>query len=310
MGKHPAPAARALRRSRRASVSRDLWGGSCCCCVSGFREGGFAAAAEELAEENAEATAAAAATAAEEAPAALNRGTGGGGAAALAAMTWLSTAYAAGCALLIFASAFEASEQRATCDEKASVVAATEAAAAAQHSTDDDKGEEDEHSFSVPPLDASSSDIALEIAAAWMNGEGERFAGVIVRRAEGERNKREREMQRKNLCLTSSALPRKLKAASKLSPELARDRASTLYLSESRVRQRDELRKPRRAASSRWKSLDTDGGDGEQERSSPGDEDKDEARQSASQATSAGRDAAAAAALSRRLSSSCLRSAQ
>ena len=111
-----------------------------------------------------------------------------------------------------------------------------------------------------------------------------------------------------------------MKAASKLFPEFARDRASTLYRSDSRVRQRDELRKPRRAASRRWKRLDRDG-DGEEEEEEDDDddvpsprsaEDGDEAGETSAfrDASSAGRAAAAAAAISRRFSSSCFSSPQ
>ena len=111
VGRHPAPAARALRWSRSASVSAGgLWG------RSGL--GGGAAAPARAAE-------------AAPRPTAANSGTGGGGAAALAVITRLSTAYAAGADLLTTARALVASTQRERCAEKATVVAETEAAAAA-----------------------------------------------------------------------------------------------------------------------------------------------------------------------------------
>lgn len=67
---------------------------------------------------------------------------------------------------------------------------------------------------------------------------------------EGEKRRRKRRKGKKKR--TSSALPRKRKACSR-EPELARDLASTEYLSESRVRQHADVRNPRRAASKRRK---------------------------------------------------------
>ena len=66
----------------------------------------------------------------------------------------------------------------------------------------------------------------------------------------GEKRRRKRRKGKKKR--TSSALPRKRKACSR-EPELARDLASTEYLSESRVRQHADVRNPRRAASKRRK---------------------------------------------------------
>ena len=192
VGRHPAPAARALRRSRRASVSGDL------CGRSGFRwrGGGLAAAAS--------ATAAAAKKVTEEAPppTALNSGTGGGGAAALAVMTWLSTAYAAGAALLTAASALVASTQRERCEEKAAVVAETEAAAASEAAAAAQLDDEEELallllSLCLAALEASSSDIALEIAAAWNSVERWRKDGREGGRREEGRKERRRKGGRK-----------------------------------------------------------------------------------------------------------------
>jgi hypothetical protein len=93
----------------------------------------------------------------------------------------------------------------------------------------------------------------LEIAAAWgsVTRWKEKGGREKEHRRERRREKKKKKKTRKKK-RTSSALPRKRKACSR-EPELARDLASTEYLSESRVRQHADVRNPRRAASKRRK---------------------------------------------------------
>lgn len=129
---------------------------------------------------------------------------------------------------------------------------------------------------------------------------------------ERERRKRGRKKQKKKRQRTSSALPRKLKAASKF-PAPARDLASTEYLSESRVRQRADARNPRSAASKRWKSWNRAlAGEEEEwvEEVCSSSEDEDDDEEDASRASDAGSDAAVEVAVSRVPEPSCRSSAQ